>query len=79
MTTTMTERDETTGTSPHRYHHTRTVEISGRTVRAHFERDYYTNQSRRYRPLWAVLDRHRPRMQTYGYRRHQSDPLRGDG
>ncbi|NUT51425.1 MAG: hypothetical protein HOV94_29615 [Saccharothrix sp.] len=46
MTTTMTERDETTGTSPHRYHHTRTVEIAGRTVRAHVERDFYINQSR---------------------------------
>lgn len=42
----MTERDETTGTGPHRYHHTRTVEIAGRTVRAHVERDFYINQSR---------------------------------
>jgi hypothetical protein len=46
MTTSMTERDETTGTSPQRYHHTRTVEIAGRTVRAHVERDFYINQSR---------------------------------
>ncbi|WIV60895.1 hypothetical protein [Amycolatopsis nalaikhensis] len=46
MTSTMTERDETTGTSPHHYHHTRTVEIAGRTVRAHVERDFYINQSR---------------------------------
>ncbi len=45
MTTTMTDRDETAGTSPHRYHHTRTVEIAGRTVRAHAERHFYFNQS----------------------------------
>ncbi|MGX7829005.1 hypothetical protein ACTG9Q_28350 [Actinokineospora sp. 24-640] len=45
MTTTMTERDETTGTSPHRYHHTRTVEVAGRTVRAHVERGQYLTRA----------------------------------
>jgi hypothetical protein len=46
MTAAITERDEATGTTPHGYHHTRTVEIAGHTVRAHVERDYYLNQSR---------------------------------
>ncbi|PWK84493.1 hypothetical protein C8D88_108108 [Lentzea atacamensis] len=46
MTTSMTERDETTGTSPQHYHHTRTIEIAGRTVRAHVERGHYLNTSR---------------------------------
>jgi hypothetical protein len=49
MTTTtaaIIDRDEATGTTPHSYHHTRTVEIAGRTVRAHVERGYYLNTSR---------------------------------
>ena len=47
MTTTaaIIDRDEAAGTTPNRYHHTRTVEIAGRLVRAHVERDYYLNQS----------------------------------
>jgi hypothetical protein len=46
-TTAIIDRDEATGTTtPHRYHHTRTVEIAGRIVRAHVERGYYINQSR---------------------------------
>ncbi|ANZ35977.1 hypothetical protein BBK82_07705 [Lentzea guizhouensis] len=47
MTTSMTERDETTGTSPQHYHHTRTVEIAGRTVRAHVERGHYLTTTSR--------------------------------
>jgi hypothetical protein len=45
MTTAMTERDEAAGATSNRYHYTRVVELSGRTVRARVERDYYLNQS----------------------------------
>ena len=46
MTTTMTGLDETAGIGPRSYHHTRTVEIAGRTVRAHVERGNRLRTSR---------------------------------
>lgn len=45
MTTAMIERDEDAGASSNSYHHTRVVEIAGRTVRARVERDFYLDQS----------------------------------
>lgn len=45
MTTAMIERDEAAGANQDGYHHTRVVEIAGRTVRAHVERDFYLDQS----------------------------------
>src|SRR5690348_7333614 len=41
----MTDRDEAAGATARRYHHTRVVEITGRTVRARVERDFYLDQS----------------------------------
>jgi hypothetical protein len=42
----MTERDQSAGVAPHRYHYTRIVEIAGRTVRACVERNKFIRRSR---------------------------------